>query len=223
MRDPRATGLFRRRALTVAAWALVVVGVWVWAEVRGEGVGELMTGTLRAVERSPFGGLWLLGLYLVRPLLLLPITILTVFAGFLFGPVLGFGYSLLAMLVSSGLAFWLARLVAGDAPTGNLAAGLRKRTFETVLVGRLAFLPGDLVNYAAGALRVPALDFLAATAVGGAPGLLVGVLAGSSLTGEFAFGGLRFEPGFFAASLVLLAVSLGVSAWLRRRRGGKLG
>ena len=63
------------------------------------------------IATHPLGWLWLVGIYLLRPLLLLPMTILTVFTGFLFGLGWGLAYALTATLASASLAYLLARFL----------------------------------------------------------------------------------------------------------------
>lgn len=211
----------RQRALVLALWVGLLGTFWLVARARGEGPLTLLQAWLEWVAASPYGVLLLLGLYLLRPLLLLPMTMLTVFAGFSFGPAFGFAYALAAMLVSASLAYALARFLGGGLGRegGRFLDALRERSFETVLTSRLMFVPGDVVNYASGALRVRFRPYLAGTALGGVPGLAMGVLAGASIEGGFRFDGLRVRPAYLLASFFLLAVSLGVSRWLRRQRG----
>ena len=214
----------RRRWLrlgVLALWVGALAAFWLSAQGRDGGVGTLLENWLRAMTSDPLGGLWLVLIYLLRPLLLLPVTILTVFCGFLFGLGLGLVYALAATVASASLAYLLARMLrVGGPPRGGTAflENLRRRAFETVLIARLMLLPGDLVNYASGALRVSFGAFVAATAIGGLPGLVAGVLAGSSIEGDFRFGGLRLNPWFFLASLGLLVLNLVVAQLIRRRR-----
>ncbi len=85
-----------------------------------------------------------------------------------------------------------------------------------MLVCRFLGVPGDLVNYAAGYLKISFWAFAGATFIGGAPGTLAGTLAGASLTSVSAARiGLQWE--FLLASAALLLVSLAVSWGVRRR------
>jgi uncharacterized membrane protein YdjX (TVP38/TMEM64 family) len=87
-----------------------------------------------------------------------------------------------------------------------------------VLVARLMMLPGDLVSAAAGAVRVRWGPFLAATALGGVPGLAVGVLAGASLEGteSFSWSAVRVDAATLVAAAGAFALAWGL-AWLLRR------
>lgn len=211
----------RRRWAVIALWAVLLLLFWFAAQRHSGGPVALLAGWLATLSRSPAAPLLLIGLYLLRPLLLLPVTLLTVFSGFLLG-VLGGGLLALFMtLASASVAYGLARRLGPTrAPGGALFERLEAHTFEAVLTARLTFVPGDLVNYAAGAVRVPYPPFALATLLGGLPGLAMGVLAGASIEGVFRFDGVRIEPALLLGSFALLLFSL-LASWLLRRRSSR--
>lgn len=211
-----------RTWLFVAAWLVLIGGFWLVASNRGLSPLELLVEILQALQASPFAVLWLLIIYLVRPLFLLPVSVLTVFAGFLFGAWLGLVWSSLAAVASAALAYWLARLATGsrNLQRGKTARRLRENAFEAVLTMRLASMPGDPINFLCGALRVPIWPFLAATAIGGMPGVVIGVFAGASLEGNFSFQGVSIRWEFVAISAVMLVAGLLLSRWVRARNAG---
>jgi uncharacterized membrane protein YdjX (TVP38/TMEM64 family) len=206
----------------LALWLILLLTFWLYVRQSNQGVTVILSSWLESLAKSPYSVLLLLGIYLVRPLLLLPITLLTVFAGFLFGAFWGTVYATLAMLASSSVAYFFGRFLSGDniRLQKSWMNKLRERSFETVLTSRLIFLPGDLVNYACGFLKISFTAFLLATALGGLPGLLVGVFAGASLE-TFSADGFKLEPWYIVVSLVLLIGSLGVSRLLRQRNNSK--
>jgi len=210
-----------RRAIALLLWLMLLVSFMVAASRHPGGVvGVLETG-LRAIRRSPDAPLLLAGLYLVRPLLLLPVTILTAFCGYLFGPVVGVPVAEAAGVASAAVGYLVVRWWRGTPPAmpARWWQRLRRGTFEAVLVSRLSFLPGDLVNGAAGALALRLGPFLAATALGGLPGTVVGVLAGAGMRGRgFEAALIHIHPAFIAVSLSLAAASLAVAVVLRRRQ-----
>lgn len=213
-------GQRRRFAIALGAW-LGSAAVFFIAAQRAGGVDSVVAALLAGVTGSALGGLLLGVIYLVRPLLLLPTTILTAFCGYAFGPWLGLLIAHVAGLASAlvgyaGARIWLG-LPASASPV--LRERLRTRGFETVLVSRLAFVPGDLVNAAAGGLAMPVGTFVLASAIGGLPGTLVSVLAGASMAeGAFKVGGLQVRPSFIVASGSLALVSFLVALVLRRRQ-----
>jgi uncharacterized membrane protein YdjX (TVP38/TMEM64 family) len=210
-----------RHWLVLGSWLIVVLAFWLYVRQSNPGVTEIVTGWLESLAESPYSFFLLLAFYLVRPLLFLPITLLTVFAGFLYGAVWGTVYATLATLLSCAVAYFVGRFLGNDNVQLQRAwlGRLRERSFETILISRLTFLPGDLVNYAAGFLKISFVSFLIATAIGGMPGLLVGVLAGASLE-TFSATGFRLNLWYIAASLLMLALSLLVSRFLRRKSFG---
>lgn len=212
----------RRRVLVAGAvWLAIAAVAWWWASEHPEGAAGAVTDLLTAAE-TPAGALGVLAIaYAIRPITLLPSTVLTAFTGFLLGPWLGFGVSLVAVIATSLVPYGAARVLRGRAvraPRAGWRSALAKRPFEAVLTARLTMLPGDLVNVSAGVLRVPVWPFLSATALGGAPGLLVGVLAGASLRGSrFTASALSLDLRLLAGAVALLVVSLIVASLLRRR------
>jgi uncharacterized membrane protein YdjX (TVP38/TMEM64 family) len=207
--------------LILGFWGLLLVAFWVYLSWSQQTPDQVLSLWLSSLAKHPYSAVFLFLVYLLRPLLLFPITILTVFAGFLYGPLLGTFYALLATLASSSLAYFMGRFFGRENKTqSSWMTSLRERSFETVLTSRLLFLPGDIVNYTCGFLRISFVAFIVATALGGLPGLLVGTLAGASIEGQFDFRGIKVNPWYIGASVGLLAVSLLGSYVLRRKEEG---
>jgi len=216
---PRSPAL--RRVLALLLWAVLLASFVVLASRHPGGILGVLAAFLHAVTLSPRGLLLLAGLYLVRPLLLLPVTVLTAFCGYLFGPLLGLLVAEVAGVASAVVGYLAVRWWRGTPPAVPAAwwQRLRRGTFEAVLVSRLSFVPGDLVNGAAGVLALRLGPFVAATALGGLPGAVVGVLAGAGMRGaSFEAAPVRLHPAFIAGSLGLALASLAVGMVLRRRR-----
>lgn len=219
--------MLRRRvpaAVAIVLWVVLVATTWtLLARVEG-GPAVGVARALTALARPGVGVPVLLLAFAVRPLLLVPVTVLTAFAGWWLGTALGFAVAWGAATVSAAVPYALARALRGspaerDAPQRAWRRLVSRDPFQTVLVARLMMLPGDFVSAAAGLLRVPWWRFLAATALGGAPGLAVGVLAGASLdTGDvFDVTAVRVEPLTLVAAGAAFAAAYGLAAWLRRR------
>jgi uncharacterized membrane protein YdjX (TVP38/TMEM64 family) len=212
----------RKRVLVAAAvWLSIAAAAWWWAGEHPDGAAGAITDLLSVAE-TPRGALGvLLVAFALRPVTLLPPTVLTAFAGFLLGPWLGFVVATLAVVSTSLVPYGAARLLRGRSlrpPRSGWRSALARRPFAAVLSARLAMLPGDLVNVSAGVLRVPLWPFVAATVLGGSPGMLVGVLAGASLRGSrFSADALTLDLRLLVGALVVLLVSVAVAALLRRR------
>jgi len=107
-----------------------------------------------------------------------------------FGPVQGGLYAWIATLMSAALDFWIARKIGASALDGRLKVmssktlekitqAIRKNGFTTSFVVRLVPTgPFILVNFAAGLSNMKFTAFLAGTALGIIPKIMVVVLIG---------------------------------------------
>jgi uncharacterized membrane protein YdjX (TVP38/TMEM64 family) len=214
---------YRRVVLALGVWVILAAAAWIAVGQHEDGVAGGLVALLRQVGGGPGGVLVLLVAFALRPLTLLPATVLTAFSGFLLGPVVGFAVAVGALLLTSLAPYAVARLARGRRASVRSVRGWRaalaRRPFEAVLTARLAMLPGDFVSAAAGMLRVPLLSFVAATAVGGLPGAAVGVLAGASIHGRFRIEGAAIDWRLAVASGVVLVVSLLIARAVRSWSG----
>jgi uncharacterized membrane protein YdjX (TVP38/TMEM64 family) len=224
-RAPAATAL---RGIAIAGWALLLGG-YAWVVVStGRTPLDVLGELVAFLAEHPWGPALFVLAYVARPLVVFSATVLTVGAGYLYGPTLGLlvvtvganGGALLAY----GLGRWLGAGLAGHALAHprlvGVAGRLRARTFETVLTLRFLFAPYDAVNYLGGALRLRPAPFLLATLLGSLPGSLTFLLFGASVgdLGALAEGQWpSLNPWTLAASAALLVASLAASRALRRR------
>ena len=216
--------VWAQRAAVVAMW---LVAVLLWRRYQTSH-GLSATGAAQEfidnVEMAWWGIAAFIGVYLARPLVLFPASILTIVGGVLFGPVVGVLVVIVAANSSAMIAYLVGRLLGrapGETSSGSVinrwASKMRDNSFETVLIMRFLFLPYDLVNYAAGALRIRWAPFLAATALGSLPGTVSFVLLGASLD--------RVDQGLdgldtraLLASVVLFVASLAVARFVKQRQ-----
>jgi uncharacterized membrane protein YdjX (TVP38/TMEM64 family) len=212
-----------KRTVVVVAWLSAVVG-WIVYQ-RSTGLGT--TGALQEFIDVAGGEWWALlaffVIYAVRPLVLFPASLLTIGGGVLFGPMVGVAATVVGANASAMVAYWLARSFGfkteGSEETRGMvsrwSARMRNESFTTIMVMRLAFLPYDLVNYAAGLLRIRPLSFLLATAIGSLPGTIAFTLAGASVD-RIEDGAAGLNTPVLMASVVLFVVSVGVAQYLKR-------
>ena len=171
-----------------------------------------------------YGPLLFIVIYFLRPLLLFPATLLTIAAGFVFGPILGVILIVIGSNASALLAYAIGRFFGqgflGEDRSGGIVqrytVRMRDHSFETVFIMRLIFLPYDLVNYLAGFLRIHWLPFIVATALGALPGTLAFTLFGASIE-RFDGGIPSLNPRVLAISFAIFLVSLGLSRLVKRR------
>jgi uncharacterized membrane protein YdjX (TVP38/TMEM64 family) len=180
---------------------------------------------VEAIGTSTSGALIFLAVYAARPLVLFPASVLTVAAGFLFGPVLGIVLVVIGSNASATVAYLVGRFFGRGLLSGSEGAGLagryarrlRDNSFETVLTMRFVFLPYDFVNYLSGFLRINWFPFILATALGSIPGTVAFVLFGASFETEFAAGSMGLDWRVLAASAAIFAASIALSRSFKRR------
>lgn len=197
-------------------WLVLNVKLPSIEEVR-DSIGELREG---AGQRG-----WLVlpvfaGAYALVAVTPIPVTIMAMAAGIVFGTVLGSVVSVLGVLVGCWGGYWLARLV-GQAPVDRLLGKrfykiqdqLEDNGFQAVFLLRL--MPGVPywpVNYGSGAFGVPQRDFVVASGLAAIPGQVALV----------ALGTLVANPSILNAVVVVAAwaVVLVMTVWSYRSLKG---
>jgi len=221
--DAAAARLRRRRAWLRLAILVVLLGI--------AGALVLLTDDL-SVEglRDQVAGWGAAGpalfalLYAVATVLLLPGTPFTLAAGLVFGPVLGAGTALVGATLGATGAFLIGRAIGRGAVeelAGQRVAAvdrhLGERGFASVLVIRLIPLfPFNVVNLVAGITAVRLWSYVAATALGIIPGVLILASTGGSLDDPT-------SPRFLASVAAYLALVVGTSLVARRVRARRTG
>lgn len=166
-------------------------------------------------------------LYTLRPLIFFPASILTLAMGALCGPLWGIIFAILGSNLSASLAYVIGRMLGQDVGQSDKQNALqrylqrmRQNSFETIFIMRLIFLPYDLVNYAAGFLKIKYVPFILATILGSLPGTISFVLFGASSGLES--GTPNFDWRILALSVGIFVASLLVSRLVKRREAGKV-
>ncbi len=211
-----------QKVLALLFWVLLIGG-YGWYAWRNSLSPREAAAALVDLLRGGAGPLLYIGVYLLRPLVLFPATVLTVVGGIVFGPVLGTIYTLLGSNGSALVAYAVGRFFGGSTPLaendgtlGRYITRLRENSFTTIMTMRFIFVPYDLVNYLAGILRIGWRPFLLATALGSLPGTLAFVLFGASFKGDIATAEFSFDPRVFIASALIFVVSIAISRYFKR-------
>jgi uncharacterized membrane protein YdjX (TVP38/TMEM64 family) len=190
---------------------------------------DILRQLVARMQSSALGPLLFILVYALQPLIFFPSWLLSIAAGYVYGPTRGFAYLLvagnLAALVAYGTGYFFGDGVVNQSASQNrlhrYAARLRAHSFETILFMRLLFLPFDALSYLAGFLHLRLPGFLLATLLGSIPGTLAFALFGASIEGGLDGQKLQFNPWNMAFSIGLFAVSILAWRLLRGRFGGE--
>lgn len=217
--------LSRRSALLVVAfWVVLILLTRQVMQANGLTFSALIDRLQAVLNGSWYGPLLFVVVYILRPFVLFPASLLTILGGNTFGLAAGFVYVLIGGTLSALIPFLIGRsftsdetpTMAQDSRLSRFVGVLTRNPFQAVLVMRLLYLPYDAVSVLAGTLRIPVLAFFAATAIGNLGGTLSFVGIGASLEGGLSSGDLTVNAESLVFSLVILIVSLGLSYVLNR-------
>lgn len=220
-----------QKLVAVSIWMALIGGYFWFARTNNLSLAATVFALIKLMQDSAYGPLLYILVYALRPLAFFSAILLTLAGGFLFGPLWGVIYTVLAANTSAMVAYLVGRYLGqgaidNDAAGGflqNYAGRLRNNSFETVLIMRFIFLPYDLVNYLAGILRIDWKAFLLATALGSLPGTISFVLLGAAaspaeIEALFLGGELpSLDVRVLAVSVAMFVISLVLSRYFRRR------
>lgn len=200
--------------------ALAALSVW-WAVFPVLGEDDLRQPVQWIAGQEEYlAGLAVVGLFLAGGAMAFPLILLVLATTALFGIWPGIAYAAAGAMLSAGATYMVGRWI-GHAllrkflgPRLNrIAGGFAERGILAVTAVRLLpIAPFTLVNLAAGALRIPVLDYFIGTFVGFLPGFAMIGLAGHQASE------LLRNPTPLGVGLLglLLALSIGCSVLLQR-------
>ncbi|SHE42440.1 Uncharacterized membrane protein YdjX, TVP38/TMEM64 family, SNARE-associated domain [Modicisalibacter ilicicola DSM 19980] len=184
-----------RPLATVIALLAVLAGLgllWQWLAMQDALKPERLLGLIEytlAWRDSPLAVLVVIAVYVGASLVMFPLSVLVAATGLMFGPWWGFGYALIASMVTSAVTFWLGRRLGREAllrhggkrlnGIARLLAGRGIRTMT--LINLLPLAPFTLTNMMAGAFHLRFRDYMLGSFIGIIPGLLGIALLGSQL------------------------------------------
>ncbi len=163
-------------------------------------------------------------IYALATLFFLPGSLLTLAAGALFGPWLGAILSLTGATLGAGLAFLVARYLAGDW-VAKKASGMAQRLLTGVetegwrfvaFVRLVPIFPFNLLNYALGLTRIRLHHYLITSFICMAPGGAAYAWLGHAGKEAASGSSQAIHAGMWA--LGLLAVAMIIPRWLKRSK-----
>jgi uncharacterized membrane protein YdjX (TVP38/TMEM64 family) len=224
-RSETTTSHRSRRSVAVALvlWGILLLGFWWQANSSELGALTFVAQSIEGIARQPWAPLSAFALYLVRPLLLIPITIVNIAAGFVLGAVGGMALAAAGTLASATIGYGMGRGMGGPTALsaklsrGRIPQTLRRHGFLSVAVGGLMYLHADAVNFPAGALRIPFPTFMAGIVVGNSLTMTAAVLTGASIDGQLLNANLSLDGNRLILAGTLFAISIALALALRKR------
>ena len=161
------------------------------------------------------GPIIFIGIFVIRPLFLIPSIALFIGGGLAFGPVLGPAYASFGAALGGTVGFWFSRKMGHDYVIKKLKLGANvidstKFSFSVVfLLSLLPIMPVTVINYGAGLSNMSFKNYIAAHILGITPRAFAYGFFGSTL---LEIGSVKFR----AALLVLILLGI-VTAYFRLR------
>lgn len=180
---------------------------------------------------GPWGVLVFIVVYVAGTLVFIPIILMFVAAGALFGIAGGFLAVSIATVISATGFFlagrhfsrgWMLTKIATNPKIRKLDDAVTREGWKMVFFIRMSpILPFWVINYGLGLSKIPVLDYMMATWLGMAPGMLLYVCIGSFAGDMVLTGGAThrqpIEWAFMAIGMVI-AVTFGIKGSLAIRR-----
>ncbi len=227
MNNAPATGTGGARGGLWRPVALIAAVVTVMVLARVFDVGEHLQSLQGWIR-----GLGLLGpvvfaaIYAAATVAALPGSVMTIFAGAVFGPVVGVATVIVAATLGAGLAFLVGRYFARDAVARWLSTKEKFRQLDDlterqgaimVAVTRLVPLfPFNLLNYGFGLTKVPFWTYVGWSFLCMLPGTILYVVGASAVTEAIARGRIPW------VLVAVLAVILAIITFLTRMAGRRI-
>jgi len=210
MKNDKLTKYFK-----ITLWIVAVVSFLV--VMKHLEVQDLLRRTLdRVASLGPLGPLVFTFVYILACVFLIPGSILTLGAGFLFGVIKGSVLVSVASTVGATVAFlvgrylargWVTKKIEGNDRFKAIDEAVSREGWKIVGLTRLSpIFPFNLLNYAFGLTRVSLRDYFLASWIGMMPGTVMYVYLGS-LAGSLATLGVG-ERARTLAEWILYAVGL---------------
>lgn len=196
--------------------ALVLIGFAIGAYFTRKGF-HLTPESFRTFVLSLgiLGPIIYVGIFIIRPLFLIPSIALFIGGGLAFGPVLGPAYASLGAALGGTVGFWFARKMGHDYVMKKLKLGANlidntKFSFSVVfLLSLLPIMPVTVINYGAGLSTMKFKNYIVAHVLGITPRAFAYGFFGSTLL-EIG------SPKFRVALLILIIMGI-ITAYLRLR------
>jgi len=162
-----------------------------------------------------WGPLIYVGIFIVRPIFLVPSIALFIAGGLAFGPVIGPAYASLGAAMGGTVGFWIARIMGHEYVMSKLKLGSgvienTRFSFSAVfLLSLLPVMPVTVINYGSGLSTMKFKHYILAHVMGITPRAYAYGFFGSAL--------LEIGSPKFRGALILLVILAFITLYIRNR------
>ncbi|MGE3994242.1 MAG: VTT domain-containing protein [Variibacter sp.] len=215
--------------IKIALAAILVIALpltWKYTPLSLLADPRMVSESLASVATGAWGPPVILACFVIGGLIAFPVTVLIAVTAATFGPFLGFAYAAIGCLASALVTFLIGAALGKDLVRGLLGPRLdriRRRIVNqgiiaVALIRVVPVAPFTLVNLVAGASQIRLQDFMAGTALGMAPGLVIMSALGHQIFQIATKPTLANVVLLVVAVLSWLAVSFGVQIMVAKMR-----
>lgn len=218
----------RGRLLVLGSFALAVaVFAVLW---RFTPLGNLLSFSAlvhaaHELHDSRLGPLAIIAVYALAASISVPVTLLIAVSGFVFGALSGSLYALSGTLISAVITYYAGASLGHDAVRrlagsriNRISEKLGKKGFVAVVIARIVpVAPFTLLNLVAGASHIGFRDYLAGTAIGMAPGIVLATTFAQQLVAAVHHPSLAGILLVGAIGAVLVGISVALHRFFARR------
>jgi phosphatidylserine/phosphatidylglycerophosphate/cardiolipin synthase-like enzyme/uncharacterized membrane protein YdjX (TVP38/TMEM64 family) len=216
--------------LTILAAIAALAAAWHWSPLRKWVNVETLAGLAVDFAQFPAAPLLALGVFVAGGLVAFPLTVLIMVCILIFGPWLGFLYSMLGALLSASTTYAIGHFAGRDVvrrlagkKLGELNRRLARRGLVTVILVRLLpVAPFSIVNLVAGASRLRFRDFVIGSAIGLLPGMVGISLFADRLAATIQKPDIATFAMLAAVVAALIAGGFAFWRWEKRQRNDRL-
>lgn len=204
--------------LVAAAWQFTPLGERLYV--------DNITRSLNYLRGNTLSSLLLLIGFVFAGLIMVPVTLLIITMVMVYGPLIGFGYSLIGTITCALVAYALGSFLGRDAIKGltggrisRISQRLADQGILTIVFVRIVpIAPFTIINLVAGASHIRLRDFVVGSVLGLIPGITAIALLTDRIRATFENPDLPTTLLLITVATVIIAISFVVSRYLMRRQ-----
>ena len=224
-----AVGRSKRRPLLAAAGILLTLSLFLGLAAAWRltplADPDALTSTMMALQ-GPLAALAVILIFVALGLVMFPVMVLIAVTAAVFGVWPGVLYAGLGALASAMVTYGIGRWLGPHGlrqffgPRLNLITrSFARKGIPTVTLVRLVpIAPFSVVNLAAGAICIPALDYILGTALGLLPGLIIMSVLGDRAITLIQQPSLAGVAAMIGLLVMAIGISVGLQMFISRRR-----